>query len=688
LILAHWTCTLRKDNASRQSAYRGIGVAAKRATRAHGRLLAKQDSFDNSAVALQSHRGGCLRIARTEIDRMNSMKELTPTTWSRFRRLHLTAKVAVAAIVIFTNWALLAQAPPAVEVAGREETDTAGYKYMVPKEQWRKRPSDANSVRNNGIRPILQTPGALGDRRAQFRDYFLAYLFPMMTTDEGLKTAAKDRQDLFRDLQNSKNPEAHKEIVDMALQTMSRIVRDKEYRPAARYNAMLLISNLNDQEPAPFASPPTLPEPMRAALPIILEQFQTGDTDEIKIGALIGLSRHLEWENYKPAGSTPIPANARAVIIKELVALTDMKDPPSIRDAEVHAWMRRRAVEALVMACTVKADADVAAAIERQIKDESNPTSVRLAAASALGRITLQGTKIEAPATAKELGYLTMSACDAALTRAEAQRKADYEHVARLAGTYTGEGEYSGGPGGMPGMPGGPGGGRPPGMPGGPGISGGGMGEGIKRGPGPGAPGMGEGPGGFGADTLINTAESDPKHYQMEYLRRRLRQDLYAIQQGLAGSDDFVKKTTGSPPPPPAGGGAAAGGTGATGSTSGDKKGVHSIAKGQAEQDQVKEVYYKVRKLAEVVEQGADLDFYTFVKDMRKELKNLELLVGTRAPAAGAPGGAPGDDAPGGAPVGGKGPAKKGPAKGMPPTGKGKSAARPQPQVFGQPRIK
>jgi len=611
---------------------------------------------------------------------MNSLTERSLMPRSQFSRLNLTTKVVVAAIVVFANWVLLAQAPSTADPLVREETDAAGYKYLVPNETLRKRPSDANSERNS-VRQVIQNPGPLADRRARFRAYFLSYLFPMMTTEDGLKTAAKERQDLFRDLQNSKNPEAHKEIVDMALQTMSRVVRDKEYRPAARYNAMLLIGNLNDQEPNAFGSPATLPEPMRGALPIILEQFQKGDTDEIKIAALIGLSRHLEWENYKPAGSTPMPPAARTSIIKEMIALTDMKDPPPNRDADVHAWMRRKAIEALIMACPTKADADVAAAIERQIKDESNPTSVRLAAASALGRIALQGTKIEAPATAKELGYLAMSACDAALTRAEAQRKADYEHVARLAGTYTGEGEYSSGPGGMPGGSGMPGG-RPPGMSGGPGMPGG---EGIKRGTAPGAVGMGEAGGGFGADNLLNSAENDPKHYRMEYLRRRLRQDLYAIQQGLAGSDDFVKKTTGSPPPPPAGGGTAAAGANAP---SGEKKGVHSVAKGQAEQDQVKEVYYKVRKLAEVVEQGADLDFYTFVKDMRKEVKNLELLVGTRAPAAGAPGAAAGDDAPSGAPVGGKGPAKKGPAKGMPPAIKGKSAARPQTQVFGQPRIK
>src|SRR2546423_3576851 len=112
---------------------------------------------------------------------------------------------------------------------------------------------------------------------------------------------------------------------------------------------------------------------------------------------------------------------------------------------------------------------------------------------------------------------------------------------------------------------------------------------------------------------------------------------------------------------------------------------MHAIAKG-AEQDQVKQVYYKVRKLAEVAEQGGESEFHQFIKDMRKELKNLELAVGRRLLPAGAAGTAPvADDAP-------AAPGKAGPAKGVPGKGPalpgkgtapGKAAYRSPPQVFG-----
>jgi hypothetical protein len=224
-----------------------------------------------------------------------------------------------------------------------------------------------------------------------------------------------------------------------------------------------------------------------------------------------------------------------------------------------------------------------------------------------------------------------------------------------------------------------------PGMPGG--VGGGLGGEGIKRAPSGGLPGGGE-PGAFGTEsTLSNPADTDPKHYQAEYLRRRLRQDLYAIQLGLTGGEDFVERKN-TPGQPAGGGGSAAGGGSAP---AGEKKGLHSIAKGQ-DQDQIKQVYSRVRKLAEVVEQGGESDFYQFGKDVRKELKALESVVGKRLPPAGAAAAAL-DDTPGAAPAGKGGPAKGGPPKGGPPKGgpplpAKKSAGRPQPQVFGQPRLK
>jgi hypothetical protein len=597
----------------------------------------------------------------------------------------MSAKIAAAFGLCLGVQILVAQAPPTPDILVQEEVDAQNYKFQRPSETLRKNKVELGK-HQNAVREILRGTVSINDpaTRAKFRQYFLSYLFPMMTTEEGLKTAAQDRQGLLRDLMASRSAEAHREVVDLSLSALTRIVLDKDYRPAARYNAMYIISSLNDVEPSNTGATQTLPEPMRLAFPFILQQFQKGDTDEIKVAALLGLARHLEWENYKQPPSTPMQPAQKAAAVKALTELAEGKAAPPGRNPDVHTWMRRRAIEGLGMACLTKADAELAATMERLLKDEAEEMSVRLTAATTMGRMSLQApAKIDAVATAKELGYLALVACDAELTRAEAKRKADFEHEARLMGTFTGD-VGSLGMSGMPGM----------GMPGGGMIGPGGSPDGttpgvVRNRPTPGTTGM---PGeGYGNElgVPVDPATMDPKHFMVDYLRRKLRQQIYAVQIGLLGGEDKVRPKAGAtaptPPPTPPGG-----------AEKKEPRGVYAIAKPGKEKADVDEVYFNVRKLAEVVEgAGTDADFYQLVKDMRKELKPLEAITKRLQPAGAVPAG-PGlnDDAPSiPSPVGKGAPGKGGPPKGGPvpaakPALPGKSAVRPQPQpsVFGKPK--
>jgi len=587
----------------------------------------------------------------------------------------LGTKIAVAIALFLSVRMIVAQAPPAGG-AVREDTDAQGYKYQVPTDELRKKKTEEARYRNKA-RAVLNGQESIAEPAARqvFKGFFLYYLYPMMTTEEGLKTIGKERQDLLRDLANSKNPDAHKEVVDFTIPAMTKIVQDPAYRPQARYNAMLILSSLNDVEPNTVGSAQTLPEPAKGTQRIILQQFQEADRDEIKLAALLGLTRHLEWDNYKQPPSTPMPAGGRNAIVKELVKLAEAKEPPAGRGADVHLWMRRRAVEGLTAACLTKADADIAAVMERLVRDEADSTSLRLAVATAMGRMSLQApAKVDAVATAKELGYLALKACDAELTRAETYRKAEMEHQARLTGTYQGEGEYGAGPGGGLGgigrMPGGEGSGVRP----------------TLR-PAPGIPGGGEG---FGGELgVTDPSLQDPRHFEVEYLRRRMRQTLYAVQLGLLGGEDKAppKPTKGAPggaatPPPSPTTAPSAGGE------KKEPRGMVAIAKA-GDKERVEEVYFAVRKLAETIESdGADIDFHQLIKDARRDLKPLELVVGKRLQPAGAASALDDEPTIGKAKAGGKAaPGKAGPPRPAVPGKAANSSPRPQPNVFGQPRI-
>ena len=97
------------------------------------------------------------------------------------------------------------------------------------------------------------------------------------------------------------------------------------------------------------------------------------------------------------------------------------------------------------------------------------------------------------------------------------------------------------------------------------------------------------------ANETINPAEADPKHYQMEFLRRRIRQGLYAVQLGLTGGEDFIDKSKGTGSSNLAANSAAsAGGSGAA--PPAEKKGMHAIAKGD-DQEKVKQYAELYREL-------------------------------------------------------------------------------------------
>jgi hypothetical protein len=628
-------------------------------------------------------------------------------------RLGFLAKIAIAAAVVLTARMITAQAPAPALTGAPVEEDALGYKVQVPlaslttgkdaKSQEPKFRTQMRQMLTQG-QPSITDPVA----KVQFDGFYLGYLIPKMTTEEGLKTISKERQDFLSSLATAKAPEARNRLLEIAVPALKRIVEDN-YRPASRYNAMLILSSLNDQEPNNIGAQQTFPEPMRSLLPYILEQFRKPENpDVVKIPALLGLARHLECENYKipPSASPLMPPAQRAEVIKELTALAETKEPPPGRNADGHLFLRRRAIEALGLACATKPDPNITATLEGLLKDDSDALSARFTVAATLGRMSLQPpAAINPVATAKELGYLALVGCDAELTREENYRKSGAEHEARLAGTYSGDIDYSGGGSGGGMMPG-PGGIR----------SGMGEGGGLR----PALRPLGAMPGGgeeLSGGMSIDPSTMDPKHYRQEFLRRRIRQQLYAVQLGLTGGDDH--------PPPRAKGGGAAGGSGsggssASGSGSGsggntppkDQRGVFAIAKAGAERDEVDKVYHKVRKLAEVIEAGADVEFHQLVKDMRKDIKDLEAILPKRLPPAGAAatGVAAGDDslsAPGAggkkaaAAKAGKTTAPKGTAP--PPvkkgTAPGKSAshspagavpvhspARREPNVFGQPR--
>ena len=469
---------------------------------------------------------------------------------------------------------------------------------------------------------------------AALNEYYGQYQFPSwtLTDEEHLGALAKDRERFMTfDLGKSPGP-VHDKLVELAFTRMSQFARDQDLHPAVRYNAVLILGGLNQREADSINR--TNPEPLPKAYPTLEALFLNDDeSDAVRVAAMLGVLRHLEWDDFRVA--TPkLPADKKAAIAQQLIALAEMSEPPGGRSLEGHTWMRRRALEGLMFVSQAGPSREIADVFANLVSDDKEPLALRCAAADIMGRLDYKAPVVPASeVSGKQLGLLALASCQAELTRLE-----QHEKLASLRTklpTQYGIGMAGGMGGGTMGMAGG----APPGMAAAntaaPTMDMTKMMEGMAGGPKGGKKGkskskdkkgtnpldmLGQGPGavpGMGA-------KADDKNYRLEYIRRRLRSWLYAVQVGLGDpranpANEIVRSGVGK---------------NAT-YTPTYNRGVAKFAETDDQKKEIAEVIARVQKLVEIVE-ARETTYETFVEDLGAKMKELEELTGP-LPAAAAP---------------------------------------------------
>jgi hypothetical protein len=450
---------------------------------------------------------------------------------------------------------------------------------------------------------------SLAENEKIFDGYFVTYVFPLwtQTTEKSLNELPKERDKFIRNYleMSAKNPAAHARLVDITHKKLTEIVQDSELHPAVRYNAILIIGLLNEIEPNRGTGVKQMPEPYVPALSTLVEELKKpGNNEALRVGALLGVSRHLEWDNFKQAMGK-IKPDVRKEIVDELTSIVNTNVPPAGRSAEGQTWLRRRALEALRHANAVTVDPDFAILLDKIIGEDTEPMSVRCTAAEVMSHLNFPAPGPEVSPMAKKLGYLALFACHTELLRLEGLKKKD-EELLKVSGGATGGSGMMGMPGAggmMPGMPGGgamPGGGPPSGMmQGGGAIPGGGA---MPGGMAPMMPGMGgggrKGAGGAGGMGMYGTKDTtlDPKAYRIDYSKRRLRAELYSVQLALG-----PKKKDAA------------------------VKGLSVYAKAEPDTKTLKDITNQVEEVIKKVEEASP-SAEAYEKALRKEMKKLEGL--------------------------------------------------------------
>ena len=198
---------------------------------------------------------------------------------------------------------------------------------------------DAVVRRVEGIAKSYATSGT-GDP-AMVNGYFKVYVPAKMTAPDGVKeisTVAQEAANLLVRAQRSSNSQVAQQITVLLFDGMKGVA-EGNYHPAARINAILLLSRLDRQAANPAAKTP--PIPLIQTLPILLSLYQdTNHVDGERAAALHGLHRHVRF------GFPQITPADKATLTQEMSALLAAQTPQG-RNPQAHAYLQRFAVDIL-----------------------------------------------------------------------------------------------------------------------------------------------------------------------------------------------------------------------------------------------------------------------------------------------------------------------------------------------------
>jgi hypothetical protein len=286
-------------------------------------------------------------------------------------------------------------------------------------------PIDSKAAQLRGAaQQYLRNPAAAD--QAKFDEYFKNYYFPSMTRTEpeALGAIGKMREDLFKQwMFKATNPTVQQELTDLAFSEMGKVVAAKNppAHPAARYNAILIIGQL-DETYAPNGQQPPKPLPKATkALTAVVDSATAKDArfpPAIILGAIVGLERRAQLRQT-------LAPDEIAAMSAALMKLAAHDEPIQEMDPDAYSWMRLRAAEALAQFGSPGNKNGVHDAIIKLAKTGKSLDD-RCAAAGLLEKIEYKNVKLDDAGTAEPLFALARDVAAAEDKRAQEFQDAQY----------------------------------------------------------------------------------------------------------------------------------------------------------------------------------------------------------------------------------------------------------------------
>jgi len=309
----------------------------------------------------------------------------------------------------------------AVTAWGQEETPVAEKVAAAPAGRYKVLPPDPNERKKESeVRKMLMAGKFEAGQQEAFDAFFKNYFFPLWTDPQNYTVMTKEsktgrdlelQEELRKDLGNFfkavKAGSVRDYFANLVLTSLGDLAKDN-YHPVARFNAMLMIGELNQVEPTFGTSPAPLP----AALPVLLATIADAKQIEaVKVAALRGIVRHanLGIANPQAREETVVPA-----VLQVAATRSAMRRP-----GDGAVWMRLLAIEALAAIRSPGNQGAVVKGLVSVAGETDAPLEVRMAASQALGALNYQpgAAPVSALQMATVLRELLLDGCTQMLDR-------------------------------------------------------------------------------------------------------------------------------------------------------------------------------------------------------------------------------------------------------------------------------
>jgi hypothetical protein len=277
---------------------------------------------------------------------------------------------------------------------------------------------------NSGAIKAMLRAGEITDEK-QFDEFFDKYLFKQFVAPsrpyslDALSVLRMNLKAQYFGVAKT-DSEARARLNKMTLKKMTEIgkVKYDQYDAAIKYNALLVIGDLNEKE----GDAKNSAKPYAESLPELIRYLSPNSKDYMKEAALIGLER------FAAAGAIP---RAKAIeLITPLLEIVNQQTPPPNRSAEANDWIRRSAAQVLVGIGSPGPGNSVAKAFEAVVVDSDAGTMIRCEFAQDLGQLKYPATaKVDFSALANSLGHMAVDVCKQELESAKLANRAPSRRI-------------------------------------------------------------------------------------------------------------------------------------------------------------------------------------------------------------------------------------------------------------------